>query len=135
MSRTPRRTQLGFSLVEALVSLALLSTVVTGFLTSVDAAMRGSRHQQRSTQAIELLDGVSEGLLMRNPSDTLLELGTHEQSYDRYGLPCSLEEEIYKVTWGVTRLESDVSMRELTLRIAWKEGTSWHGIGWTTWRS
>lgn len=135
MGSNALRSRRGFSLTEALVSLALLSTVVTAFLTSVDAAMRGSRHQQRSTQAIELLDGTTEALLMRNPSDPLLEPGVHEQTYDRNGLPCSGSDALYKISWTVSIQSSDVSMRELVLRISWKEGTAYHSIGWTTWRS
>lgn len=129
-------TRRGFSLVEALVSMAILAAVVTGFLSSMNAAFRGVRHQQEAVIAIGLVDALSEELLMVNPSSTELAMGVHQRFFDVSGRRQSTQSgATYTLEWSISPLETDSSIRTIEMRVLWSQQGTPRRIAWTTWRN
>lgn len=134
-NRSPHASR-GFSLVEALVSMAILAAVVTGFLSSMNAAFRGVRHQQDAVVAIGIVDALSEELLMLNPSSTDLGIGMHQRFFDASGRRQSAQSgATYTLEWSISPLETDSAIRTIEMRVLWSQQGTPRRIAWTTWRN
>lgn len=129
------RALLGISLIEVLLSMALLGVVITGFLATYQAATRDGQHQYRAAQAVVLLDSVTEQLILSNSDHADLALGTHMQHYSEGGqLLDSSSGAVYQVTWTVSNSTWD-NVRSLDLSVRWTVNGMARTIRWTTWRN
>lgn len=135
-SRPDRGTrQSGFSLVEVLLSMAILGIVITGFLATYQTATRDTQHQYRASQAVAILDSVTEQLLLLNPEHDNLTLGTHQQYFNEMGSPLtSSSGAMYQVRWDVTATNA-TNIRAIELTVRWTVNGIPRTIRWTTWRN
>lgn len=124
----------GLSLVEVMISLSILLTALTMFLSASTSTQRLYQHQRRLTQAISIADHVTEELLLRDASDPDLDEGTHAAQFSEKGFAVT-SGGFYAVTWTVSSYPDVAGIRRVELSVAWSEGGTPRSLGWMTYRN
>ena len=130
-----RAKQGGLSLIEMMISLAILSITMSSFLSATNAVSRLFHHQRMLTQAIAAGESLTEGLLLLDPSDSELETGTYERYYTAQGIETLAPSAIYTAEWSVAPYTAVPGMRELIIRVYWNERGDTKFISWVTYRN
>jgi type II secretion system protein I len=107
----------GFTVLESIVALAIISMVAVGTLSSVGAQLRSTDHAQRTTEALALADErmMAIRLLTLNDLASLpdnIASGRFAPPFDRY-------------SWQVTTqaVSGEVGLYDVVVQINWSEGT------------
>ena len=109
MTRRNRRSQLGFTMVEVLVALALTGIAVSGLLALYARATAASRYSRRATEATVLAQDQIERL--RATGTTIN--GT-QSNIDQSGNPGGM----FTRTWTVT---SGAAYADLSVTVTWDD--------------
>ena len=132
-----RRRQRGLSLIEVLVSGALLLIGLSAVFASYSSATRLIAHNAAVTNALQLGEATLEELIARQRGDEQLSLGTHgPRTYTASGALVEARDPSgrFTLTWTVQGYAAMAGMREVTVTTAWNEGATKVSTSLTTWR-
>lgn len=116
-SRPPK----GFTLLETLISSALLVMAITGVVSAFSGISRSFEHQRHMTQAMALAESQLESLLQRYQSHVDLTNIVHPTlHFDREGKQ-QASASVYAVNWTVT--PTPFGMRRVKVTVSWTEGS------------
>ena len=125
---TPRRRRVGaktkkavkgFSLIESMVSAALLTISVMGTFQAYSQATDYRENVRNLTQATNVAEGVLEDLILRFNGDSDLDIGPHGPMYfDRDGEFQSAVSE-YTATWTVVPNTAVDGIRTIEVDVQW----------------
>lgn len=117
-----------FSLLEVMVSGAMLIAGPTGIVSAMSTAAGLQAHQRKVSHGIHIAESVLEELLIRPVADAELDFGTHPSTplqYDDDGDRLITGTGAYQVQWTVSPPPPAVdAMRTVTTRVTWTEGTT-----------
>lgn len=112
-SRSKKRGQRGFSLLEVMVASAFFVTAMAGFSSVLSTMSDLHAHQRHSGYALQLADSKLEDLLLRYRGDPEIRAGaTHTQIVDGYTL-----------RWTTHGNTPFVGVRTLEVSVSWPERT------------
>ncbi len=113
-----RRGPRGFSLLEAMISGALLTISVSGTLSAYSNVAAQYQNQRHTTQAMNIAEGTLEDLLLRFNGDTEIAPGSHGPlNFDRDG-EIQGGAGTYQATWTVLPHPID-GIRTIVVTVAW----------------
>ncbi|MCP4504665.1 MAG: prepilin-type N-terminal cleavage/methylation domain-containing protein [Deltaproteobacteria bacterium] len=135
----------GFSLIEVMVSSALLVIAITGTLTAFTSATRVYEHQRKSTHAITIAESTLEDLLLRFQGDNQTKIYAGEYGphcYSRVGKflkdasssSCP-DGTYYNVTWVSSAVDLLDDIIRLEVIVRWNEAQGAKDIRLTTLRN
>lgn len=121
----------GFSLIEVMVSSALLVIAITGTLSAFSSATRVYEHQRKTTYAITIAESTLEDLLMRFQGDNQTkvsgaEYGPHCYSRDGKFLKDASSSTCpggtyYEVSWLSSQVGTYNKVIRLGVTVRWEE--------------
>ena len=112
----------GFSLLEVMISGAIMLSVLTGVVSACATVMKSFNHQTHLTQVIYVAEAQME-LLLSLPGDSeMLETNVVEgpTHFDKDGNPQG-NASVYAVTWRAVPHPVVAKVRTLTVTVTWDE--------------
>jgi len=109
------RPENGFTLVEVLIALVVLSVGILGAASMQISAIKGNGMAGKITEASMIASECAERLLALNFSSSQLEDGS--EKVDGFG-----------VSWVVSSPSTAPDRRDITVTVAWKEGGRDHSF-------
>lgn len=112
----------GFTLVEALVSMAIVGITIFAAVSFVSFNNKSLAFVRRQTTAIQLANNQMEDLTGRSPSDSELQPGEYHSYFDRNGkqIP-GASEGVFDVQWVVSVNASVSTIIDITVRVSWRD--------------
>jgi prepilin-type N-terminal cleavage/methylation domain-containing protein len=131
--RRPRgASAAGFTLIEVMISSAILLIGISGVVLGLRSAQDTAAHQRLVTQAIHSAESVMEDLLLRNTGHNELETGTHgPRWFDSKGIETS-STSTFEVRWNVQGAVPFEGMKRVTVTARWQEGDRERSFSITT---
>jgi type IV pilus assembly protein PilV len=122
-----RRNQKGFTLLEFLIAVMILSIGLLGMATLTGAMINFNTVAYNSTKAVTLAEEKMEGLRNRNYQSLSGDLGTSPEDSD------SDSESIFTRTWTLTADTPDDNMITIEVEVTWDwKGTAANPITLTS---
>lgn len=117
---------LGFTLLEVMVSSAILLVGIAAFVSAYASAMNLNEHQRHMTHVLDISEAVTEEMLLMFNSDQDLKDGEHleKRFYDKDGIELTNaddENRFFTVGWIVTANDPVPNVRKLEIEISWEE--------------
>jgi len=144
----PKRKRLrsarGFSLLEVMISSALLLLAIAGTLSGMGTAMRVYEHQRKTSNAINIAESTIEDLLLRFQGDNQTKVSGSEYGPHCYDIDGKFQADAssgtcptttyYRATWksSASSLQGIVN---LTVYVRWDETSGTKEINLTTSRN
>lgn len=117
---SPTRSRLrGLSLIETLVSSAILSLGLSAVLLLFGSLNDGHTHQRLLVQALHVGESTMEGLLVRYADDTALGPGHH--AGPSFGVDGQVGGAFFTTEWDVTEGVPIAGSRDLVVTVRWTE--------------
>jgi Prokaryotic N-terminal methylation motif len=122
VSARPRRRARGFSMLEVLISGAVLLIAITGYVQLFRQVEMTYQHQRLMTQALHVAEARVEELLILYADDPWLAPGiTHAgPGFDRTGKPVSASP-TFTTSWIVTGGVPLPGTRKVEVTVTWQE--------------
>ena len=125
----------GISLIEMMVSMAILSITLTSFMTATGSVSKIFYHQRMLTEAISVGETLTESLLLLDPSADDLKTGSYSRYYSLEGVETTALLHTYTANWAVESYDPVPGMRELEITVSWDEMGETRSISWVTFRN
>ena len=111
----------GFTILEAMISAAILLIAISGLLTAFSGLAKTFEHQRHLTPALSIAESAMEGLLLLPASHDDLKNVVHApRFFDRDGQEV-LTPDAYELSWSISG--TSYGMRRLTVTVSWEEGS------------
>lgn len=124
LPRRARRRARGFSLIEVVLSGAILLVGLAGTLSGLSTALSVYENDRRRTMALSLCEGQLEQLLLRFRTSSDLEQGLHPgPDFDAAGRPVAAGSGAYQSSWTVTPNVPITGMRRVEVSVTWPGAT------------
>ena len=121
----------GFTLVEVMVSGAILTIGISGIITGLLATNTTSIHQRKMTQAIHIAEATMETLLIKSKTSADLTTGNHSgPSYNELALQQSGG--TFSTEWDIIQDAPISNMMQMEVTVTWPERLGPKSISFTT---
>jgi prepilin-type N-terminal cleavage/methylation domain-containing protein len=127
------KNQKGFSLLEVLASLVMLSGAVVLSMRSMDTISTGQGRIRNFAKAHNVGISVMEQLLAVYASDAKLTVGNHTATFDRDGNVTAVGA-FFTVTWTVAADTPIVKILSIQMHISWRENGRQRIVNFQTFR-
>lgn len=130
-----RQVRRAFSLIEVMVSAALLIVGLTAAFSSFATMTRELNHASRRSTAGALAEATLEELVLRSAADPALALGAHSDNvnFDVGGHRVE-GDGFFAVGWDVVPYARVATVREVRVRVTWTDTGGPRRLELKTWR-
>jgi len=118
----------GFSLVEVLIAMCVLSIAMMGLATLQVRCMRSNDLANRTTQAVNLAQNKLEELIFRDAEGEHFEADVYDDDENPVSVPGDNEGAIFTRSWEFTDDDPAPTARTITVTVTWNDTMGQHRV-------